>query len=389
MFHRRLSLSELLKKKSFFLFGPRSTGKTTLIENSNIKKTVFDLLHRDTYKRLLDDPAILASADPATVTVIDEIQKIPFLLDEVHRLIQKDGRRFLLTGSSARKLKRGAANLLAGRAWQAELFPLTYSEIPDFDLLQYLNRGGLPHIYDSEDPREELAEYVSLYLREEVAAEALTRNLESFSQFLDLAAQSNGGEVSYQGFAADCGVSLNTAKNYFDILEETLIGFRLPAFTQTKKRKAISRAKHYLFDCGVANYLRGEQSISKKSAAFGNSFEHFLIGEVRAHNSYKRLREKLTYWRSTSQFEVDLIIGRKTALEIKSTDKANERHTRSLKALQEEGLIENFLVISQDPVHRELAPGIFNLHWESFLKDLDTWVTSTDSPPDRLSSLDR
>lgn len=201
----------------------------------NIKDNVviFDLLERGTYRRLLSDPSLLATVDQSKIIFIDEIQKIP---------------TFLLTGSSARKLKKGSSNLLAGRAWQASLYPLVSEEITNFDLLRYLTRGGLPQAYDSDYWKKELKAYISLYLREEVTAEALTRNLESFSKFIDLVAISNGNEINYNSFASDCGVSLNTIKNYFEILEDTLIGFKLPAFTKTKKRKAITRAKHYLFD---------------------------------------------------------------------------------------------------------------------------------------------
>lgn len=240
MYKRILSLPNLLKMKSHFLFGPRSTGKSTLIsEQLGGDSVVFDLLERDTYKRLLQDPSLLSQVDQSKIIVIDEIQKIPSLLDEVHRLIHKNGTIFLLTGSSARKLKRGSANLLAGRAWHTSLFSLVSKEIPNFNLEQYLTRGGLPQVYDSEYWENELKAYVCLYLREGIAGEALTRNLESFSEFLDLVARSNGNEINYQSFASDCGVSLNTIKNYFDILEDTLIGFKLPAFIKTKKEKLL------------------------------------------------------------------------------------------------------------------------------------------------------
>jgi len=189
------------------------------------------------------------------IIAIDEIQKLPTLLDEVHRLISKFDMKFILTGSSARKLKRGSANLLAGRAWRADLFALTSNEIPKFNLLTYLNCGGLPHIYGKKYAAEELNSYVSTYLREEIQSEALTRNLESFSEFLDAIAMSNGEEINFESLASDCGVSPGTLKNYIGILEDTLIGFTLSSYTKTKKRKAISRGKHYLFDLGVVNVL--------------------------------------------------------------------------------------------------------------------------------------
>jgi len=186
--------------------------------------------------------------------VIDEVQKLPAILDEVHRLIEEKKMRFLLAGSSARRLKHGGANLLAGRAWSASLFPLTSFEIDDFNLIRCLNYGSLPQVYTSEDPLEELESYVSTYLQEEIKAEAVTRNIQAFSEFLDVIAMANGNEVNYEGLASDCQISPNTLKNYLQILDDTLLGFSLPAFLKTKKRKPITRSKYYLFDIGVTNY---------------------------------------------------------------------------------------------------------------------------------------
>src|SRR3989338_5891782 len=230
---------------------------------------------------------------------------MPALLDEVQRLITERRQTFLLTGSSARKLKRGASNLLAGRAWQADLFPLTSQEIPGFDLVRYLNRGGLPQVYFGEDPAEDLENYVALYLKEEIQSESLIRSLPSFASFLDAIALSNGEEINFESFGRDCGVSPGTVKNYIQILEDTLIGFSLPGFVKTRKRKAISRIKHYLFDVGVVNTLCQRGLIQSKSELFGKAFEQFLIQEVRACLDYQRTIVSLSYWRSTSQFEVD------------------------------------------------------------------------------------
>ena len=207
MYKRILDLTKLLKKKSFFLFGPRGTGKTTLIQHTLSDTTVIDLLEIKTYREYLKNPSIISEQKLKPIVAIDEVQKLPEILDEVHRLIEAEKLRFLLTGSSARKLKRGGANLLAGRAWWAELFPLTATEIPDFDLVTYLNRGGLPAIYPSDDYVEELRAYTALYLKEEIQNEALTRKVVQFSEFLDLMALSNGEEISYQSIAGDCGVS--------------------------------------------------------------------------------------------------------------------------------------------------------------------------------------
>ncbi len=369
---RTLDLDNLLKKKSFFLFGPRSTGKTTLIRHQLPETRRYDLLDARLFTRLTNNSALIEEenrADPKII-VIDEIQKMPTLLDEVHRLISDYDWKFLLTGSSARKLRHGAANLLAGRAWQANLFPLTSHEIPDFELLTYLNRGGLPHVYFGSDPKEDLANYISLYLKEEVHAESLTRNLPAFSTFLDAIALSNGEEISLESFSNDCGVSPGTVRNYIQILEDTLVGFSLSGFTKTRKRKAISRIKHYFFDIGVVNTLCHRGTIEARSELFGKSFEQFIIQEVRACLSYHRVNLPMAYWRSISQFEVDLVIGDVLALEVKSTQQVYDRQLKGLRALKEEGLIQNYVVVSLDPEKRTMSDNIHIYPWEIFLKEL-------------------
>ncbi len=275
-----------------------------------------------------------------------------------------------MTGSSARKLKRGGANLLAGRAWWAELFPLTSTEIPDFDLMTYLNRGGLPAVYPSDDYVEELWAYTALYLKEEIQNEALTRKIAQFSEFLDLMALCNGEEISYQSVARDCGVSANSIKNYIQVLEDTLVAFQLPAFTKTRKRKSISRSKFYLFDIGVTNSLARRGEILAGSELFGKAFEHFIVLEIRAFLSYSRKQDKLYYWRSTSQFEVDLILGNRWAIEIKSATSIGDKHLKGIRALKEEGNIQNFAVVSCDRYERKTKDNITVFPWEIFLKRL-------------------
>jgi uncharacterized protein len=370
MYHRILDLTRLLEKKSFFLFGPRGTGKTTLVKHTLGDATVIDLLEITTYREYLKNPSILSEQTTKPVVVIDEVQKLPEILDEVHRLIEGKKLRFLLTGSSARKLKRGGANLLAGRAWWAELFPLTSREIPDFDLLTYLNRGGLPAIYPSDDYFEELRAYAALYLKEEIQNEALTRKIAQFSEFLDLIALSNGEEISYQSIASDCGVSANSIKNYVQILEDTLLAFQLKAFTKTRKRKAISRSKLYLFDIGVTNSLANRGEIRPASELFGRAFEHFIVLEVRAFLSYSRKNVGMQYWRSTSQFEVDLVLGDQWAIEIKGATSISDKHLKGIRALKEEGKIKNFAVVSLDQNERKTADNITVFPWKAFLKRL-------------------
>jgi predicted AAA+ superfamily ATPase len=372
MYSRILNLSELLKKKSFFLFGPRATGKTTLIEESLPNAQVIDLLHSKTYSTLVRNPSALAEiiTDPKKIVVIDEVQKIPELLDEVQRLIRKHRITFLLTGSSARKLKHGAANLLGGRAREARLFPLVSAEIGRVDLERILNHGGIPDIYDSDEPDEDLAAYVDTYLREEIKAEAVTRQISAFVEFLDACALSNGQEINYESFASDLQISASTLKNYFQILEDTLIGFRLKGFTETKKRKATVRAKHYLFDLGVTRHLSRQGVINPGSKAFGDALEHFIILETRAYLSYTRQRVEQRYWRSTSQFEVDLLIGRSRAIEIKATEHPSDKHLKGLRALMEEGIFKYYCLVCLTHHRRVTEDGIVILNWRDFLQEM-------------------
>ena len=372
-YKRKLQLTALLKKKSFFLFGPRSTGKTTLIQKNLKNAKIYNLLDSETYKRLIKRPKLLEEENTNTknkIIVIDEIQKQVHLLDEVHRLIQKKNYRFLLTGSSARKLKKGHSNLLAGRAWQAQLFPLSWIEISHFNLMQYLNQGGLPMVYNSSYYKEELNAYVNLYLREEIQNEALTRNVQAFAEFLDLIALSNGQEINYESFSKDLQISTSTFKNYVEILNDTLLGFLLPGWTKTKKRKAISRGKYYLFDIGVTNSLCYRGKIREKSELFGKAFEHFIILEVRAYLSYSRKNLSLHYWRSVSQAEVDLIIGGKIAIEVKSHTLIQDKHLKNLRKLKEEQLIKKYIVVSLDKEKRTTQDKIQIMPWEFFLKKL-------------------
>ncbi|HYD47734.1 MAG TPA: ATP-binding protein [Terriglobales bacterium] len=372
MYPRLLDLPKLLAKKSHFLFGPRATGKTTLIQHTLPEAQVFDLLHAQTHLHLVRNPSWLEESitDPSRLVVIDEVQKLPAILDTVQRLIQSKKVTFLLTGSSARKLRHGGANLLAGRAREARLFPLTYREIDRFDLLRLLNHGGLPDLYDSSEPEEDLASYVSTYLREEIKAEAVTRNVGAFAEFLDVIALSNGQEVNYEGFASDLQISPGTLKNYLQILEDTLIGFRLPAYTKTVKRKAISRSKHYLFDLGVTRFLARSGEIREGSKAFGDAFEHFLIIELRAYLSYMRKSAPMQYWRSLSKLEVDLVLGDEIAVEIKATRQVSDKHLKGLRGLREERLLRRFLAVSLDPIERRTADGIEIMPWQLFLDRL-------------------
>lgn len=372
MHSRLLNLAELLSKRSHFLFGPRATGKTTLVEQTLKDALVIDLLHARTFSTLVRDPSVLAEliTSDRQIVVIDEVQKLHIILDEVQRLIQKRNITFLLTGSSARKLKHGGANLLAGRAREAKLFPLVSAEIENFDLLRLINHGGIPQIYDSSAPDEDLAAYVDTYLREEIKAEAVTRNITAFVEFLDAVAIANGQEINYESFAADLQVSPSTLKNYFSILEDTLIGFRLPGFTKTAKRKSISRAKHFLFDLGVMRHLAKIDKVEMGSKLFGDAFEHFIILEVRSYLAYSRKNLALHYWRSTSQFEVGLLVGDSVAIEVKATPNPSPKHLKGLRALKEEGILKKYILVCTCTQRRNTEDKIEILPWKEFLEYL-------------------
>ena len=370
---RILQLAPLLAMKSFFLFGPRATGKTTLIRQQLAETaTIIDLLDSRYFLRLSSAPHELESiiaAAPADIIVIDEIQRIPELLNEIHRLIESQNLTFLLTGSSARKLRRGKANLLAGRVWSAGMFPLIYQEIIDFNLERYLHYGGLPAVYLSEYPEEELDAYVNTYLKEEILAEGLIRRLPPFSRFLKTIALANGEMINFTKLANDCQVPPSTATEYVALLEDTLVGFLLPAWTESKKRKAIKTGKFYFFDPGITHILAGTEALDRNSNLYGKSFEQFICMELRAYLSYTRKKLTLTYWRSKNGHEVDFLLGTRTAIEVKTTKKISRNDFKGLKYLKEEGVFKNFILVSQDPLST-LTEDILATHWEKFLSDL-------------------
>jgi predicted AAA+ superfamily ATPase len=303
------------------------------------------------------------------IIAIDEIQKIPALLDQVHRMIENNQAKFLLTGSSARKLRAGAANLLAGRAWEAQLMPLTFSEIKDFDLDRYLRFGGLPHVWLSNDQEEELSAYVHTYLLEEIQAEGLVRKIPQFSRFLKVAALTNAKLMNYSEIASDTGIPASTIREYYSILSDTLVGFLVEPWQGSKKRKAIQTAKFYFFDTGVTHTLSGTKSLERNSNLWGESFEHFIAMELRAFLSYQRIKIKLEFWRSVNGQEVDFVIDEILAVEVKSTQKVTNSDLKGLKTLAEENKFKQLICVSNDKLDRE-NDGIQILNWQTFLKRL-------------------
>lgn len=377
IFNRILDLPKLLKTRSCFLFGPRATGKSFLIKQQLANSAIiFNLLKTESYLRLSAAPYLLEEfilgemqKKTASIIVIDEIQKIPLLLDEVHRLIEEHQWKFLLTGSSARKLKAGHANLLAGRARTAEIFPLCWAEIPKFDLNKYLHLGGLPLIQESDDPLEDLYSYVSTYLYEEIQAEGFVRNLPAFSTFLHLAAQTNGEILNYSNIASDVEVSVPTIREYYQILEDTLLGFTIPAWKKSQKRKATSSSKFYLFDLGVTHALNGVKSIERVSNLYGRALEHWIALELRSYLSYRHIHEPLTFWRSFQNYEVDFLVGEIYAFEVKATTRVKDKDLKGLLALSEENIFKKYYLISNDAMPRVIN-NIVCLPWQDFIEQL-------------------
>lgn len=358
MLSRKIDLQDITND-SIFLWGARQTGKSTLLKIQFPDTYYVDLLKSDEFERYNRRPALLReelSLLPAGgLVIIDEIQKIPALLDEVHWLMSNHGLRFILSGSSARKLRRSGVNLLGGRAIRKHLYPFVSAEIPDFDLVKACNNGMLPRHYLTEDASDRLHAYVGDYLQQEIKAEALTRNLNTFSRFMEVAALSNGEIVNYKNIASECGVSAPTVKEYFSILEETLIGYTIPGFTRKIKRRVIQSPKFYYFDVGIANFLLKRSALNPGSPEFGHAFEHFIMQEIIAYLGYYRPRLDLSYWRTTSGYEVDAIIGdAETAIEIKSSGEVQSHHTRGLKAFSEEFPSARLIVVSLDKKPRRV-----------------------------------
>jgi predicted AAA+ superfamily ATPase len=335
--------------------------------------TYYDLLRSDTFLRLSLQPSILreelANHPPGTTIIIDEIQKLPLLLDEVHSLIEDKGLRFIMTGSSARKLRRGGVNLLGGRARSLRLHPLVSAEIENFNLEKALTTGTLPSIYNSDEPWEDLRAYCGTYLQEEIAAESAARKLDAFSRFLRSAALFSGEQVNYEAWGSDAMVPARTVREYFSILSDTLIGEMLEPWRGGKKRKPTSAGKFYFFDNGVRNALAGIRSLAAGSEQYGKSLEHLVYCEIRAWLDYSKDDRSLSFWRTTDGKEVDFIIGDDIAIEVKSAAIPETRHQKGLVALADEGAFRHRIIVCQAPAPRE-SNGMQMLPVMEFLRRL-------------------
>ena len=343
--------------EAMFLFGGRQVGKSTLLKERFPGVIFYDLLKSDLRRRLRRNPELfrnnLLKEPEGTLIIVDEIQKVPDLLDEVHLLMFEKHLKFILSGSSARKLKREGANTLGGRAAKRTLYPLVWPEIPDFDIDRAVQNGMIPPHYTVKDATDRLEGYVDLYLREEIQEEALVQNIDDFSRFMEVAAISDGEMIKYENIASDCGISAKTAKAYFKILYDTLIGYEIPAYTKVIKRKVNQAPKFYYFDVGLANYLMGRNSLKRGTDDFGHAFEHYVVQEILAYRGYFKRREKISFWHTYTGLEVDLIIGdADVAIEIKSSEEVRTRHKTGLNAFKEEHPECRAILVSLDPITR-------------------------------------
>jgi uncharacterized protein len=376
MFSRALELPPA-GKETFFLWGPRQTGKSTLLRLAYPEAYWIDLLKADEFRRYVERPEVLreelTSRSRSTQVVIDEVQKVPALLDEVHWLHENRGVQFALCGSSARKVRRGAANLLGGRAVRYELFGLTSRELGrDFDLDRMLNHGFLPRLYEADRPRRLLEAYVGDYLKEEIAAEGLVRNLPVFSHFLDAAALSDADLVNFSNIARDCGVSSHTVKSYFGILEDTLLGRWLPGYTKRPKRRVIAAPKFYFADVGVVNHLARRGTIERAGELFGKAFENWVFHELCAYSAYREAFARFSYWRLASGIEVDFVIDdMKLAVEAKASARITSDHLKGLRQLAvDQPKVRRRVVVSLESKRRTTEDGIEILPFSAFAGEL-------------------
>jgi predicted AAA+ superfamily ATPase len=376
-FKRILRIS-LPSRQSAFLWGPRKTGKSTYLKETFPESIYYDFLKTDVALEFIKRPALLReqlmAKDEISLKrpiIIDEVQKVPEVMDEVHWLIENKGLRFILCGSSARKLKRGKGNLLGGRAWRFEMFPLVTPELKDIDLLRALNHGLIPDHYFSDDYKMSLQGYVQDYLKEEVFAEGLIRNIPAFARFFDAVGYTHGELINLSNIARDCGVDSKTVKEYYQILADTLLGRLVEPFRKRQSRQVIMRSpRFYLFDVGVAGAIIKRQITETRGEQFGRAFEHFIFMEIVAYSSYSRIDFPVHYWRTKSGLEVDFILGNgEVAVEVKGQQLVDNAELKSLAAFIEENRPKKAIVVSNEREGRRVGP-ITILPWHTFLEEL-------------------
>jgi predicted AAA+ superfamily ATPase len=339
---------------------------------------IFDFLKTDLALELTKRPSLLReqilAKEEAILKlpiILDEVQKVPQILDEVHWLIENKGLSFILCGSSARKLKRGKANLLGGRAWRYEMFPLVSSELENVDLLRALNQGMIPDHYLRNRYKKSLYAYVRDYLKEEVFDEGLTRNIPAFARFFDAVGYSHGELTNFSNIARDCGVDAKTVKEYYQILVDTLLGRMVEPFKKRQSRQVITKApKFYLFDVGVAGSMVKRIIPEERGELFGKAFEHFIFTEIAAHSSYSELDYEINFWRTKFGYEIDFILGNgMVAVEVKGTSYVENKEMRALTAFLDEFTPKKAFIVCNEKTER-VHGKIKILPWRRFLEDL-------------------
>lgn len=371
---------KLPRRQSAFLWGPRKTGKTTYLRQRFPRSPVYDFLNTDFFLEVSKRPALLRerilAKDKSVLShpiILDEVQKVPQILDEVHWLIENKGLQFILCGSSARKLKRGQANLLGGRAWRFEMFPLVSPELKNMNLLHLLNHGMIPlhYLQDDAECKKSFKAYVQDYLKEEVFAEGLTRNIPAFSRFFDAFGYAHGELTNYTNIARECAVDSKTVKEYHQILIDTLLAARVEPFKRGQSRQVISKApKYYLFDVGVAGYLTKRHLMEQKGVEFGKAFEHFLLMEILAYNSYAGRDFAINFWRTKTGLEVDFVLAKaEIAIEAKGASRVDKRDLNGLTAFTEAYSPKRSILVCNEKEKR-LHGKIEIMPWRNFLQEL-------------------
>ena len=356
MYHRIFDVENRLDE-AMFLFGARQTGKSTLLKERFPKAIYIDLLKSDVRNRFKQHPEefreSLLRYPPETLVIVDEIQKVPDLLDEVHWLMVEKGLWFILSGSSARKIKKSGANNLGGRAIPETLFPLVSAEIPDFDIERAVQNGMIPRHYMVANARNRMRAYIDLYVKEEIIEEALVQNVDEFIRFMEVAAIMDGEILNYENVASDCEVSANTVKAYYKILVDTLLGFEVPAYRKVIKRKLYKSPRFYYFDIGIDNHLTKRYQLAPKTPEYGHAFEHLIIQEIVAYLAYTNSDEELSYWHTYENIEVDAIIGdARVAIEIKSTYHVGHGDKKGIMEFAKEHPNAKQILVSRDRISR-------------------------------------
>jgi uncharacterized protein len=378
MYSRLIDIS-LPEGKTAFLWGARQTGKSTYLKKRFKTQTSFNLLDTDLFLEFTRTPSrmreiVLSLKDQGKLVqpvIIDEVQKIPALLDEIHFLIEEKKISFLLAGSSARKLKRGHGNLLGGRAWRFQMHPLVYREIPDFKLLRALRNGLLPSHYLEEDPGRSITAYITDYIKEEIAAEGIARNIPAFSRFVESLRFVNGELVNYTAIARDCGVDSKTVKSYFQILSDTLMGTMVLPFKQRPKRTVLTEIpKFYLFDVGIAGHIEKRSIPDESGREFGRAFEHFIFMEIQAYRSYSNKNFDVSFWRTPQGQEVDFVIDNGAiAIEVKGTKSVDDSDLKNMRAFNSDYRPKKSIVVSNERHARKTSAAEI-LPWREFLDRL-------------------